>query len=150
MDDPLWKKILQIHTASFAISEMNSQVPLVSLKAELTVFIMAIAEIHLQWISIVDPLKSFIAGCNCSFDLNCIAALTYLTSVLFKIFLTKVNSAWLSISNKCPCIDSHPARASSNLSLTMTVTPLYSNNLDWCDKVVYKLWIAWGTWPNIG
>ena len=38
MDDPLWKKILQICTVSFAISEINSQVPPVSLKVELTEF----------------------------------------------------------------------------------------------------------------
>ena len=31
------KKILQIRTANFAISEINSQVPPVSLKAKLTV-----------------------------------------------------------------------------------------------------------------
>ena len=37
MDDPLGKKILQIRTANFANSEINSQVPPVSLKAELTV-----------------------------------------------------------------------------------------------------------------
>ena len=34
MDDPLWKKILQTYRANFAISEMNSQVPPVSLKVE--------------------------------------------------------------------------------------------------------------------
>ena len=39
LDDPLWKKILQIRTANFANSEINSQVPPVSLKAELTVFL---------------------------------------------------------------------------------------------------------------
>ena len=33
------KKNVQIHTANFANSEMNSQVPPVSLKAELTVYI---------------------------------------------------------------------------------------------------------------
>ena len=33
------KKILQIYTANFAISEINSQVPPVSLKAELTVYV---------------------------------------------------------------------------------------------------------------
>ena len=32
------KKILQIHTANFAISEINKLVPPVSLKAELTVY----------------------------------------------------------------------------------------------------------------
>ena len=32
------KKNVQIHTANFANSEMNSQVPPVSLKAELTVY----------------------------------------------------------------------------------------------------------------
>ena len=34
----LHEKILQIPTANFAISEMNNQVPPVSLKAESTVF----------------------------------------------------------------------------------------------------------------
>ena len=34
------KKILQIRTANFANSEINSQVPPVSLKAELTVYIL--------------------------------------------------------------------------------------------------------------
>ena len=34
MDDPLGKKILQIYTANFAISKMNSQVPPVLLKEE--------------------------------------------------------------------------------------------------------------------
>ena len=38
MDDPLWKKILQIYTANFGICEIDSQVPPVSLKVESTVF----------------------------------------------------------------------------------------------------------------
>ena len=38
------KRVVQIYTANFANSEINSQVPPVSLKAELTVFVKPVAK----------------------------------------------------------------------------------------------------------
>ena len=49
------KKILQIHTANFTNSEIISQVPAVSLKVELTVYVL-VSGMQKRWILVLLPL----------------------------------------------------------------------------------------------